>query len=108
MTTKERKTPDRAERPAATTHDPRGVKRAEERLEGKAQVPHEAVPTYQELLDEALDETFPASDPISPTAAMAAEKRIRTDKDATDWTLKPGASQPADDKKSAGTGGKNS
>lgn len=25
-------------------------------------------PTYQELLDEALQQTFPASDPISPSA----------------------------------------
>lgn len=51
----------------------------------------QGVPTYQELLDEALEETFPASDPISPSAAMAAEKRISTDRDETDWTLKPGS-----------------
>ncbi len=69
------------------------------RLEGKAEAPDEKVPTYQELLDEALDATFPASDPISPSAAMAAEKRIRTDKDATDWTLKPGACPPSDAEK---------
>ncbi|MBL0726651.1 hypothetical protein [Piscinibacter sp. HJYY11] len=91
--TQERKTPKKADRPAAP-RDPREVKRPEERLEGKAREPTEAVPTYQELLDEALDETFPASDPISPSAAMAAEKRISTDKDATDWTLRPGACQP--------------
>lgn len=91
----ERKTPKTSARPAAP-RDPREVKRSEERLEGKAQAPSEKVPTYQELLDEALDETFPASDPISPTAAMAAEKRIRTDKDSTDWTLRPGACQPPD------------
>jgi hypothetical protein len=91
--TKTPKTPP--ERPAAT-RDPRAVKRPEERLEGKAQKAAETVPTYQELLDEALDETFPASDPISPSAAMAAEKRISTDKDSTDWTLRPGACQPPD------------
>lgn len=78
----------------AAKKDTRAVKKAEDRLEGKAVQPAEKVPTYQELLDEALDETFPASDPISPTAAMAAEKRIATEKDATDWTLKPGACKP--------------
>jgi hypothetical protein len=97
MTTKDRKTSPRADRPGAQP-DPRDVKRSEERLEGKAQKPHEAVPTYQELLDEALDQTFPASDPISPTAAMAAEKRISTDKDSTDWTLKPGSGLQQDGK----------
>lgn len=91
----ERKTPKPSARPTAP-RDPREVKRSEERLEGRAQAPADKVPTYQELLDEALDETFPASDPISPTAAMAAEKRIRTEKDATDWTLRPGACQPPD------------
>jgi len=45
--------------------------------------------TYQELLDEALDETFPASDPISPSAAMAAEERIQTAKDKVDWHVAP-------------------
>lgn len=59
------------------------------RLEGKNKRA-EKVPTYQELLDESLDETFPASDPISPSAAMHADRQIATDKDATDWTLKPG------------------
>jgi hypothetical protein len=53
------------------------------------------VPTYQELLDEALQETFPASDPISPSAAMSAEKRISTQRDQTDWELKPGSEEPA-------------
>lgn len=48
------------------------------------------MPTYQELLDESLDQTFPASDPISPGAAMHADKQISTGQDDTDWTLKPG------------------
>ena len=56
--------------------------------------PH-GVPTYQELLDEALQETFPASDPISPSAAMSAEARISTGRDPTDWVLKPGSAEPA-------------
>lgn len=53
------------------------------------------VPTYQELLDASLEDTFPASDPISPSAAMHAERRITTAKDAQDWTLAPGADKPA-------------
>ncbi|NML18485.1 hypothetical protein [Azohydromonas caseinilytica] len=64
------------------------------RLEGQAQQPEEKVPTYQELLDEAVDETFPASDPISPSAAMHADRKISTDKDSHDWTLQPGACPP--------------
>jgi hypothetical protein len=63
------------------------------RLDGKCRKA-DKVPTYQELLDEALDETFPASDPISPSAAMHAEKQIRTGKDEIDWKLKAGADKP--------------
>jgi hypothetical protein len=62
------------------------------RLEGDSE---QKVPTYQELLDESLDETFPASDPISPSAAMHAEKKISTECNAQDWTLRPGADKPA-------------
>ncbi len=60
------------------------------RLDGDAVKPSHKVPTYQELLDASLDMTFPASDPISPTAAMYAEKQIETKSDDTDWSLKPG------------------
>jgi hypothetical protein len=63
------------------------------RLEGTC-TPADKVPTYQELLDESLDETFPASDPISPSAAMHAARRIATGKDDVDWRLKPGADAP--------------
>jgi len=45
------------------------------------------LPTYQELLDEALELTFPASDPISPGAATRAEERMSTPMDETDWKL---------------------
>jgi hypothetical protein len=48
------------------------------------------LPTYQELLDDSLDQTFPASDPISPSAAMHAEAQVSTDKDDRDWVLRPG------------------
>jgi hypothetical protein len=64
------------------------------RLEGQASKPAAKVPTYQELLDESLDETFPASDPISPSAAMHAERQVATGKDEVDWQLKPGAQSP--------------
>ena len=45
--------------------------------------------TYQGLLDEAVQETFPASDPISPTAAMHAERPVSTGRDQRDWALQP-------------------
>lgn len=65
------------------------------RLDGKADKPHEKVPTYQELLDEALDQTFPASDPISPSAAMHTDKELaKQENGKKDWTLKPGAVEP--------------
>lgn len=72
-----------------------------QRLDGKASKPAGKVPTYQELLDESLDETFPASDPISPGAAMHAERQVATGKDDVDWQLRPGAQQPAAKRKAA-------
>ncbi len=71
--------------------DKRNVKQEAERLEAKGRRPEDKVPTYQELLDDSLDQTFPASDPISPSAAMHAEKQVATGKDGHDWQLKPGA-----------------
>lgn len=53
--------------------------------------PEGAAPTYQKALDEALEETFPASDPISPSAAMHAEERAKASPDEHDWTLTPGS-----------------
>jgi hypothetical protein len=50
------------------------------------------LPTYQQLLDASLEDTFPASDPISPSAAMHAEAQISTARDDTDWALAPGGS----------------
>ncbi|HEX6707234.1 MAG TPA: hypothetical protein VF169_20925 [Albitalea sp.] len=84
--------------------DPHARQRESRRLEGVAQPPAK-LPTYQELLDESLDETFPASDPISPSAAMHAERRVATRRDAVDWQLNPaadGPQQPAAKKKSKG------
>lgn len=69
-----------------------GPPEQKKRLEGKADEP---VPTYQELLDDALDQTFPASDPISPGAAVHAERQTATGKDEVDWKLKPSKPVPA-------------
>ena len=55
----------------------------------KAKQSDEGLPTFQELLDDSLDDTFPASDPISPGAAANADKQVSTDKDDKDWKLKP-------------------
>ena len=52
---------------------------------------HDEPLTYQELLDEALSLTFPASDPPAVGAAMHAAQRLSTGKDATDWLLASGA-----------------
>ena len=62
----------------------------EARLDGRARRAEDRVPTYQELLDEAIAQTFPASDPIAPGAAMHTARRISTPRDGIDWTLMPG------------------
>ena len=59
--------------------------------------PPKTVTTYQQSLDEALEETFPASDPISPSALQALEARVSTAADSVDWALrshKPAAALP--------------
>jgi hypothetical protein len=53
------------------------------------------LPTYQALLDEAVQETFPASDPIAPGGAMHADKPVRTRAGGRDWRLDPQADAPA-------------
>jgi len=55
-----------------------------------ADAPAVKLPIYQELPDDSLDQTFPASDPISPSAAMRADAAISTAKDEKDWILEPG------------------
>ena len=69
--------------------EPRTREHETRRLEAQAEHPHDKLPTYQELLDEAVDETFPASDPISPTAAMNADRPVKTGMDHSDWHLVP-------------------
>ena len=58
--------------------------------------------TYQAAVDESLDMTFPASDPISPGAAVHAEKQTQTKRDDVDWKLKKGSEhQPTGEKAAA-------
>ncbi|MCA3182170.1 hypothetical protein [Cupriavidus sp.] len=58
--------------------------------------------TYQAAVDESLDMTFPASDPISPGAAEHAERQMATGRDDVDWKLKKGSEhQPAGEKAAA-------
>lgn len=73
--------------------DAHARQRETKRNSGECDTPADKLPTYQELLDEALDETFPASDPISPSAAMHAAERVESARDEVDWALKPGKSQ---------------
>ncbi len=66
--------------------------------------------TYQQAVDESVEMTFPASDPISPSAAMHAEKETSTDVDDTDWEIEPGSAhqpegtRPAAERKGAAEG----
>lgn len=75
--------------------------RQDRRVAGEAQDPQAKVPTYQELLDQALNDTFPASDPTATSAATHVHAPHTTERDSQDWTLKPGAcppvGQPCDD-----------
>jgi hypothetical protein len=75
--------------------------RQDRRMAGEAEKPQAKVPSYQELLDQALDDTFPASDPVATSAALHVDEPHTTTRDGCDWTLKPGAcppvGQPCDD-----------
>lgn len=82
------------------------LKKQDRRLAGEAKQPHEKVPTYQELLDNAIEDTFPASDPIAVGGATKILEPHTTLRDAKDWTLKPGSeSAPADHAGGADTSG---
>jgi len=41
--------------------------------------------SYQAALDASLEMTFPASDPISPGAAMGMAQQFSTARDSRDW-----------------------
>jgi hypothetical protein len=62
--------------------------------------------TYQGAVDESLEMTFPASDPISPSAAMHAEKQTATSQDDTDWEIAPGSEHQPPEKPAAKRAGK--
>lgn len=47
---------------------------------------HTDAPTYQDVLDEAIEETFPASDPIAPAVAHAGTP-VSTRRNPVDWRL---------------------
>ena len=69
--------------------EPRTPEQVNERMEAKAVEPEDKLPTYQELLDTAVEETFPASDPIAPSAGRHAAQPVRTAMDERDWKLEP-------------------
>lgn len=70
---------------------PRNPERENERLEAKAPA-DDKLPTYQELLDEAVEDTFPASDPVAASAATKPVKPVSTEADRRDWKLQPSES----------------
>jgi hypothetical protein len=55
------------------------------------EVHNEQLDTYQDLLDESLHLTFPASDPISAHAATRCGDDVSTSANASDWRLHPGS-----------------
>lgn len=63
-----------------------------------AHEPDQRPPTDQQRLDHALDQTFPASDPISPSAAMHAERAVQSIHGERDRTSMhdDGHAEPAD------------
>lgn len=64
--------------------------------------PDTLVRTYQAVVDDSLEMTFPASDPISPGVAMHAERETSTVRDDVDWTLRRGSEHQPAVKKPAG------
>ena len=77
----------RAARARRTQPQPRIPKKFSGGLPGAPQEPG----TYQQTLDEALAETFPASDPISPSQAMRAQEEAPTERDPVDWRVERGS-----------------
>lgn len=68
---------------------PRTPEKSDERLEARAETPEDKLPTYQELLDDASDGSFPASDPPATTAATHTAEPVSTSMDDRDWKLQP-------------------
>ncbi|WP_158901501.1 hypothetical protein [Burkholderia sp. L27(2015)] len=75
-------------------HPKSSASEASAKAHGPAGSKAEPSKTYQQTLDDALEDTFPASDPIAPgAAAHPLERAHHTDEDA-DWHLKPGSKLP--------------
>lgn len=55
----------------------------------------EDLESYQDLLDESLNLTFPASDPICAQAATRCGDPVATQANAADWRLHPGSKDAA-------------
>ena len=55
----------------------------------------EELDTYQDLLDESLRLTFPASDPVCAQAATRCADPCETPSNAADWHLHPGSREGA-------------
>jgi len=69
--------------------EPRTPEKTDQRLEARAETPQDKLPTYQELLDDASDASFPASDPPATHAATHTAQPVSTGMDARDWKLQP-------------------
>lgn len=81
--------------PTAAKHPAAPAITGAEKADGKHEKDKPKKKTYQAAVDDSLDMTFPASDPISPSAAMHAEKKTQTQRDDVDWTLKKGSAHQA-------------
>ncbi|AOY91025.1 hypothetical protein BKK79_03740 [Cupriavidus sp. USMAA2-4] len=87
MTASRKKTPD------GQQAEPRrpGGQRARSQTDAQA---GDKRSTYQESVDDALEMTFPASDPVSTSPAMHPVRRTQTGRDEVDWHLQPGSERP--------------
>jgi hypothetical protein len=74
---------------------PRTPEQASDRLEAKAEKPEDKLPTYQELLDGAVEDTFPASDPVATSVGRHAAEPVSTGMDDKDWKLEPASARHA-------------
>jgi hypothetical protein len=64
----------------------RSLQRGKAMKHGMTGTGRDGVLTYQDVLDEAIEETFPASDPIAPAVENARDP-ISTRRNPKDWKL---------------------
>jgi hypothetical protein len=74
-------------------NQPRTPEQANDRLEAKARTPEDKLPTYQELLDGAVEDTFPASDPVATSVGRHVGQPVSTGMDDKDWKLEPASAR---------------